>query len=545
MSTIPQSSSAASTVSSSTVATKSATEASYDAIPYCSFPVPASHPDRMYNVARLFGLDPVLPENSTVLELGCAGGGNLIPLASRFPKASFVGVELSKVQCDYAISAANYVGLKNLEIRHASITDINADLGKFDYIICHGVFSWVPDFVRDAILQVSSSNLTERGVAFISYNTLPGWYFRGMLRGMMLQHVQGIEDPQTKTAQARTLLKFLAEANEGSNSMHAVFLRNEAVAFDKHPDQYVYHEYLEAHNKAFYFKEFVEEAFKHGLQFLGESDLPSNWIGNLNEKAKTKLENVNDAVLRSHYMDCINNRTFRESLLVHANAKIDRSISTDLLTAARFSGSLKELDPTDEPSQSSNSTQKSYKLASGRVLSTPERSTQLAAECLDEVYPCSLSLVELHQQIEERLAKESSHSRIELKQLASAMIHWTLSGWIQFRFLDDRMKASGFNRPKVTAWTRSQARAGDLVTNQAHNVIRISGPERLVLPMLDGTRDMASLANEMELLVRSGAIDLQLTDENRNLKGKELHRHAAQQIIERLAASSFLLPELK
>ena len=200
MSTIPQSNSAASSPLAN-ASTKSVTEASYDAIPYCSFPVPASHLDRMFNVARLFGLDPVVPENARVLELGCAGGGNLIPLANRFPKASFVGVELSKVQCDNAISAANYIGLKNLEVRHASITDIDASLGKFDYIICHGVFSWVPDFVRDAILHVSSANLSERGVAFISYNTLPGWHFRGMLRSMMLQHVEGLEDPQAKTSQ--------------------------------------------------------------------------------------------------------------------------------------------------------------------------------------------------------------------------------------------------------------------------------------------------------------------------------------------------------
>ncbi len=542
MSTIPQSSPAASSTLAN-ASTKSVTEASYDAIPYCSFPVPASHPDRMFNVARLFGLDPVLPESARVLELGCAGGGNLIPLANRFPKASFVGVELSKVQCDNAISAANYIGLKNLEIRHASITDINADLGKFDYVICHGVFSWVPDFVRDAILHVSSANLSERGVAFISYNTLPGWHFRGMLRSMMLQHVEGLEDPQAKTSQARTLLKFLAEANEGSNSMHAAFYRSEAVAFDKHPDQYVYHEYLEAFNKAYYFKEFVSEAQKHSLQFLGESDLPSNWIGNLNEKAKAKLEKVNDLVLRSHYMDCINNRTFRESLLVHSDAKIDRNVSADLLASARFSGSFKETVPSENPNSTADSTQKCYKLASGRVLTTSERSTQLAAEFLDQVYPCSLPIADLHRQIEDQLEKESMPSKIELKQLAASMIQWSLSGWIQFRFLDDRMKSSGFQKPKTTAWARSQARAGDLVTNQNHNVVRISGEDRLVLPMLDGTRDMESLANEMELLVRSGAIDLVLTDENKNLKGKELHRHAARQIVERLAANSFLLPE--
>jgi methyltransferase-like protein len=361
---------------------------------------------------------------------------------------------------------------------------------------------------------------------------------------MMLQHVEGRDYPQAKTSQARPLLKFLAEANEGSNSMHAAFYQSETVAFDKQPDQYVYQEYLEAYNRAYYFKEFVSEAQKHSLQFLGESDLPSNWIGNLNEKAKSKLEKINDLVLRSHDMDCINNRTFRESLLVHSDTKIDLNISTDLLASARFSGSFKETEPSENPNPTAENKPKCFKLASGRVLTTSERSTQLVAELLDQVFPCSLPIAELHRQIEDRLEKQSIPSKIELKQLAASMIQWSLSGWIQFRFLDDRMKSNGFHKPKTTTWARSQTRAVDLVTNQAHNVVRISGEDRLVLPMLDGTRDMDSLANEMELLVRSGAINLIFTDQNKNLKGKELHRHAARQMVERLAANSFLLPDL-
>lgn len=261
--------------------------------------------------------------------------------------------------------------------------------------------------------------------------------------------------------------------------MRPAFYRSETVAFDKHPDQYVYHEHLQEYNRAYYFNEFVSEAQKHSLQFLGESDLPSNWIGKLNEKAKSKLEKVNDLVLRSHGMDCIINRTFRESFLVHSDTKIDRNISTDLLASARFSGSFNPTEPSENPNPTAENKPKCFKLASGRVLTTSERSTQLAAELLDQVFPCSLPTAELHRQIEDRLEKESIPSKIELKQLAASMIQWSLSGWIQFRFLDDCMKSDGFHKPKTTAWACSQARVGDLVTNQGHNTMSFGSAARI------------------------------------------------------------------
>lgn len=220
MSTVPQSSSIpqdSKTVPSTTAAS------TYDEVPYGSYPVPASHPDRLYSMAKLFGMQPVPPENARILEIGCAGGGNLLPMASMFPHAECVGVELSQVQCDYGSEAIKFTDFKNVSIRQGSVTDIDASFGKFDYILCHGVFSWVPEFVREAILRVASENLSDQGISFISYNAMPGWYMRGMIRGMMIEHVKLIDEPIKKIAQARALLKFLVDANANVNTPHAIF----------------------------------------------------------------------------------------------------------------------------------------------------------------------------------------------------------------------------------------------------------------------------------------------------------------------------------
>ena len=123
-------------------------QTSYDLVPYSSHPFPQTHPDHLAALARLFGLAPPAVGDCRVLELGCASGGNLIPMAEQLPDSELVGVDLSARQIEDGRKALKATGLKNIQLRHASITDVDSTWGKFDYIICHGVYSWVPDEVQ-------------------------------------------------------------------------------------------------------------------------------------------------------------------------------------------------------------------------------------------------------------------------------------------------------------------------------------------------------------------------------------------------------------
>src|SRR5262245_46505716 len=117
---------------------------SYDTVPYESHPFAQSHPDRLATVATLLGLKPPPVARCRVLELGCASGGNLIPMAVGLPGSTFVGVELSRRQAEAGQRVIEALGLKNVELRHLSILDVDDDFGRFDYVVCHGVYSWVP-----------------------------------------------------------------------------------------------------------------------------------------------------------------------------------------------------------------------------------------------------------------------------------------------------------------------------------------------------------------------------------------------------------------
>ena len=138
-------------------------------------------------VARLFGLRPALPSQANVLELGCASGGNLIPLAARYPDATFLGIDFLTVQVSAAQRQIAALGLTNIRIEQGDITNFSV-AEKLNYIICHGVYSWGPEATRAAILRLCRDGLTNHGVAYISYNTYPGWRLRQVVREAMLFH---------------------------------------------------------------------------------------------------------------------------------------------------------------------------------------------------------------------------------------------------------------------------------------------------------------------------------------------------------------------
>src|SRR5262249_31003951 len=159
-------------------------------VPYGDNVFPNTHPERMAAVASLFGLRTAPADDCRVLDLGCGTGANLIPMALVLPGSRFVGIDLSQRQIAHGQRTVAELGLTNVDLRPLSILDVGGDLGTFDYVICHGVFSWVPPAVQDKILDVCRDNLRPDGVAYVSYNTYPGWHIRGMIREMMNYHVR-------------------------------------------------------------------------------------------------------------------------------------------------------------------------------------------------------------------------------------------------------------------------------------------------------------------------------------------------------------------
>ena len=252
-------------------ASPSSIEAEYDEVPYPSYPDRLTHPDNLATNGGILGLDTPAVETCRVLELGCASGGNIVPMAHGLPGAEFVGIDISSRQIAEARRLADAVGLENLRLIHGSFADIDAELGTFDYIVSHGVLSWVPAEARELVYAVSKRNLAPNGIAYISYNTYPGWHMPNMLREMMQYHTASLAKPREKIAQGRALLDFLAAATDGAGDAFATLIRSEREMLATKPDSYFYHDHLEETNSALYFHQFVEACGRHGLQYVSDS----------------------------------------------------------------------------------------------------------------------------------------------------------------------------------------------------------------------------------------------------------------------------------
>src|SRR5206468_4111305 len=134
-------------------------------------------------------------------------------------------------------------------------------------------------------------NLAPNGIAYVSYNTFPGWHMRGMIREMMCYHTSRFPNPRTRIRQARALLDFLAQ-NASEHDAFGKMLRAEVKALSHQSDNYLYHEHLEDNNHPVYFFQFAERAAAHGLQYLGEAELASMWAGHLAPEVAATVERV-------------------------------------------------------------------------------------------------------------------------------------------------------------------------------------------------------------------------------------------------------------
>ena len=320
----------------------------YDAMPYESNPYPISAPPYLRTLGVLFGMNPPALETAKVLELGCAAGGNIMPFAYMYPKSQCVGVDLSQAQINSGIELQKKMQIKNLELKHMSLMDVDESFGKFDYIIAHGVFSWVPEEVKTKILEISQNNLTDNGIAYISYNTLPGWNMIKSIRDMMLYHTKNFAGPTEKVQQARLLLDFLRDSTDASVSPYSGLLKQESVLLSQQPDYYLKHDHLEDNNDAFYFNEFMELAHKHNMQYLGDSTLASMFLGNLPKKVSEKLAEIKDIVRTEQYMDYISNRRFRSTLLCKNHIKLNRSLGRDDLLKFYLTANITPDKPLSE-----------------------------------------------------------------------------------------------------------------------------------------------------------------------------------------------------
>ena len=146
----------------------------FQAHAYPAMSHPSADPATAFHLATAAGLPAPDPSTARILELGCATGHHLLSLASRWPRASLTGLDLSGKSITRARSLAHRASLSNAHFIESSLIDYQPD-HPFDYIIAHGLFSWIPDPQKIHLFDFIGKNLTPHGLAIVSFNVAAGW----------------------------------------------------------------------------------------------------------------------------------------------------------------------------------------------------------------------------------------------------------------------------------------------------------------------------------------------------------------------------------
>lgn len=504
-------------------------QTSYDVVPYLSKPYQQSHPDRLATIATLAGLRPVPVVSSRVLELGCAAGGNIIPMAVALPGASFVGIDLSSKQIDEGKRVVADLGLKNIELRRQDIKDISADTGTFDYIIVHGVFSWVPPEVQNKILEVCGTHLAPDGVVYLSYNTLPGWRTRAIVRDLMTYHSRQFLDPRDKVSQAKALLEFVVRALEGQQTPYANMLRDELKLVQMVSDWYLYHDHLEDQNHPLYFHEFVARASAYGLRYLGEAEAHTMAPRSFSPAVQEVLQRISPDILRlEQYMDFLRNRMFRQTLLCHGS--LNPSYQLTPAHAHNFSIASRLKPESANPDLRSDAEEK-FRGPGDIVLTTRAPVVKATVTTLAQWWPMPFAFSALSEAVAERLGLGVGNA----ERVQDAVGTWILGTYTTSSILELSVTPPAFTitpgeRPVASPLARRQAQDGKLVTNLRHEQINLGDAERQALLLFDGTADRARLTDRLGELVAQGVLtarqnEVPITD-------KELARKVVTQTVE-------------
>lgn len=306
----------------------------YSELGYKSMPFPYTTPATLEAYAALVGISAPNPKTARVLELGATYGGNIISQALFNPDATFVGIELSQEQVEKGNEVIANAGLTNVSLVQSDIASIGSEIGTFDYIIAHGVYSWVDDGVKDALLRLIDEHLAEDGIAYISYNTYPGWHTMDEVRQLMMfsNRDKAQFNHKEKVLHGKTIGSIVGSQilkYDNLKERNSKFLGALRSVMQK-DEYYVGHDHLEPNNDPVYFYQFNDHLGAHNLAYLCDADLTLSMVRSFDADIADTLDKLalNDHVAQEQYLDFILDTTFRKSII--CKAKHAESVTYDM-----------------------------------------------------------------------------------------------------------------------------------------------------------------------------------------------------------------------
>jgi len=442
----------------------------YDEVPYPSLPRPQSHPSRIAALAAIAGMAPPPVSRWRMLEIGCGDACNLVPLAFEYPEGRFTGVDRAALPLAQGRDMAAKLGLANLELYDADLRDWKPD-GEFDYIIAHGFYSWVPVEIRDRLLELCAAALSPGGVAYVSYNTLPGGHLRRYVWDLLKFHTRRAASPRIRIERAHEMARLVAALPVDDPGRAAI--RKEMENVLERGSEAIFHDDLSAINDPVYLMDFIGHAARHGLQYLGDAEPVRDDVRDLPWAVEDWLE----ARQYGDYLAC---RKFRESLLCRNQIPLDRVLSLDRFLALAAASRAQPVEPQPDGAQK-------FELPQGRSLTTNHPLVKDVLCFLASRWPGSVSVSGL------------PLGGYPPEDAADMLMRLVEAEAIEFWQQPPRVATAIGERPAASPLARLQLSLGlTMVTNQRHQSIDLPDESgRALVSLLDGTRDREALAAAM------------------------------------------------
>ena len=287
---------------------------------------PEQSPSLLSFACILNGVEPVaLDRPFTYFELGSGQGLTANVLAAANPLGRFYAADFNPAHIAASRQLAESAELANVEFLESSFADL-ADgavgLPQFDFVTLHGVYSWVNAENRRHIVRFLARYLKPGGIAYISYNAMPGWSTTLPLQRLILEHVDLY--PGSRHQQIEHMRKLVG----GLVQNKAAYFTNNAGAGlrtyldaamtgDADWSSYLAHEYMNRGWEPLYHADVVRDVAAAKLDYVGSAGLswalPALY---LTPAQSALLDTIADPALRETIKDYMKNTCFRKDVFV-------------------------------------------------------------------------------------------------------------------------------------------------------------------------------------------------------------------------------------
>jgi len=479
----------------------------YNDIFFESRPSPERHVLTLSTLAFLNGLSTPPASESRVLEIGCSTGGNLIPMACAFPEASFLGIDISSSQIKSACKKVSTLELKNIRFIEGDVRQEEPLEGNFDYIICHGMLTWVDPGIQDALLAFIAKNLTPEGVCYLSFNSQPGWRTRQIIWNALAPVRSMICSVQEKTARAKALLRSMSAMLIDTHRPYGIQLKEEIDRNLERSNAFFAHEILNPFCSALTLSELRALLKNYQLHYLCDAEpfrSPGVWAAfpeleqEFNKNiAAPPCQNVNPEQMA----DFLFPQSFRGAIISKKKAAPGLRQNPELIDSLSLCSPIMPLEvqpdifstkavtfcsPTEQTREESDPLVKSALLVMRKTWPEPIH--------FKELYATALELSGLEPDTE------------QLVQLRLTLMHYFQSKHLELYREGYRAAIHHSDNPKLFSFARSQSLTQDWVTTLRHETMPVDQFDKFLMPLLNGENSRATIAERMSALLQNGAL---------------------------------------